>query len=406
VRYEYSLGSQSIEMEYETGASGMDGREPSEGGSVPVPHWRSLSRQSPLTALLIAVSSPCLGPLSRHELLSLASGVEWEAFDALARKHKLVFLAESRLRRLSSLPEVKQILMQSRKSYFATLRRNLELDNLTVQLAILLSSADLPVLLFTGTPFLRQSYGDVGIQEVDNVELMIRPEHLTRACNILRSIGFRENSSRPCSLLETPLALSRLIRGSEFRVLLHSALATSVNSTLLVEEMWQTAVPYSESAACDFNWCEYDQRLLRPNIFALSTEFQWLQAALRGFETHFEPWARLADLCQTSMVTQRFLHWEHLSAWMEKFGLRSAVRGALEAAQSWGLQVPDGFVQRVHPRLARSLSALAEKPRQLANPLDFPWKEAVGTAKSFFQREPAERPGLRIHPGRLGPARA
>ncbi|MDD5541649.1 MAG: nucleotidyltransferase family protein [Acidobacteriia bacterium] len=377
MRFEYLVGSQSVELEYEMPLLNRAGSE-SPGVHEPAGMVSSApAAGSDTKALLLAAASPCTTRSTWREARALALRADWKVWESLAKKHDLLLLAEGRLRELSSLQAVKHILTESRKTNFRTLRHNLELDNLTVQLALLISEARCPVLLISGTPFVRQFYGDLGLREVHEVQLVIWREHLSLVCDILASNGFFKEGEDSSDDAARGSSYSHTVHGRTIRVRLQTDISAALNCPELEVSLWRSAIPYSESAATEMNWSEFDHRLIRPNIFAASPELQWIAASLQAAVKAFEPWCTIADFCQASMVLQRILNWEELAQEIERLGLKKRIARTLEAARPWGLTLPDSFTEAFGPATFKPQKPLLPAKEKPANPLDSPWTESL-----------------------------
>lgn len=209
---------------------------------------------SPEIALLLAAASPCHLPPLLEELLHHYTQISWETFEKIATEKGLLLLAEPRLRRIHPAPPLQRIREEARKNYFAALRRNLFLDNLTVQITMATAGAGLPTLLFTGTPFVRQFYGDLGVQAISGINLLVRREHVARSEKIMRSMEFHGPKSPRVSPHQNHHVMERNIGGAPVRVVIHWEFHSTASARLNIEDVWGTAVPYSETAARDLRW--------------------------------------------------------------------------------------------------------------------------------------------------------
>ncbi len=331
-------------------------------------HWpsglpRLFHRQQHFTAeemILIAATSPFYRPDDLRQVHDSLPEVSWSVFAALAKKRNLLLLAEPRLRHLTFIPAVRKILEETRKIYFRTLRQNLEIDNLTVQISLLLASAGLPVLLFRGTPILRQYFGDLGLHLVEQMDLMIHRKHVERAAEILYEIGFE--GERNLSTRGETISFHRWLGNSQHRVVLHQNLWKADSFQLSPDEIWRRALPYSSRTAEELQWLEWDQRLNRPQMFTLSPEIQFLY----GLHTLSEPASQnSADFIFFGRILKTFagrMNWSQLVADIIRLGWENRVRQIAGPARQWGMPLPDEFLKSyertpLRERLRRMLAS-------------------------------------------------
>lgn len=313
------------------------------------------TKLSPEVAVLLAAVSPFHSLKHLQDRVQHLSPLEWKRFEEIASVQGLLLLTKPRLSGLSPTPPLREFLQGVRKKYFTALRKNLFVDNLTVQVSILLSGAGLPTLLFKGTPFIRQFYGDLGLQECNEVNVLIHPDHARRAEEILRTIGFRRAARQEILADKTCLVMKQNIGGLDCRVTIHWDFPSAHAVRFPLEALWRTATPYTHSAASDLNWKEHDQRLIRPNVFALSPEFQWLYFSFDLAFNRYQKWLGYADLCQTFLVYDSILNGDRLCCLIDRFGLRKIVLRGLTFAQAWGLRLPQSFIERIRPSFPKAL---------------------------------------------------
>lgn len=332
---------------------------------MPLSSLNALS-DSPEVALLLAAASPCFPPSLVKEQLQKHPHLRWDVFERIASAQGLLQLAERRLRAGLFLPPLKEILDRSRQAYFVALRRNLFLDNLTVHITVALASAGLPTLLFKGTPIVRQLYGDLGVRSIDAVDLLVHREQVGRAKEILHSMGFHERSPQRFSPPHYSHILVRSIGGTQWRVNLHWDFPALGSARRPVSEVWRTAMEYSALSANELNWKEWDHRLSRPQIFALSPELQFLVCLYELTGDGFQPWVGFADLCQTTTVYGGLMDWNRISEIIWSSEMRTGALQGLTYAKAWGLGVPEVFRRRLGKTFSWDRPLRSEPPSSKA----------------------------------------
>jgi hypothetical protein len=172
------------------------------------------------------------------------SGIDWDYFFKLARRHSLVPLAYVQLDRHASdlLPaEVLQLLKQH---YQENAARNVVLTAELCHLIKLLADSGIEAIPYKGPLLALFAYGDLNLRRFIDLDIMVRKGDALRARELLLAEGY--NAARSLSLSQQQLLL-RTQHNMQFRrdqgrsiVELHWEVASHLfASSVRAEELWQ-----------------------------------------------------------------------------------------------------------------------------------------------------------------------
>ncbi len=100
------------------------------------------------------------------------------------------------LYKLLKHPEIRDnvsaaILKTLEASYFTTLRRNILLSNAWSELANTLSLSNIKVVALKGIYLSEHLYGDVGLRQLSDIDILVKPEDGEKSLKILSSLGYQ-----------------------------------------------------------------------------------------------------------------------------------------------------------------------------------------------------------------------
>jgi hypothetical protein len=161
------------------------GREPSPTSTAVPPASRAALE------LVLACAHTGWDGLRRARLDALLRGpVDWDAVTRVARAHGLVPLVERQLANVA-LPAVPRRLLEAlREQCRVTTRRNLLLMAELLRLLEDFGRAGVPVVPFKGPVLAMTVYGDLGLREFFDLDLLLRPSDVPRAREVLRARGY------------------------------------------------------------------------------------------------------------------------------------------------------------------------------------------------------------------------
>ncbi|HLH77148.1 MAG TPA: nucleotidyltransferase family protein [Candidatus Binataceae bacterium] len=121
----------------------------------------------------------------------------WEPLIALCASHRVLPLLQQGLRSISS-----GLVPASIRARLANAARLLRLRNLVMTQSLLqtvavLEAAGVAALPFKGPVLAQAAYGDIGLREFDDLDLLVRPTQHIRALSALRAAGYRSALGLP-----------------------------------------------------------------------------------------------------------------------------------------------------------------------------------------------------------------
>jgi hypothetical protein len=120
---------------------------------------------------------------------ALAAEADWERFLRLVRRHRVEGLANAALRRaqVQPTPSVEQAL---RSEATAIARQNLVYAVESLRLHRMFVAEELPMLFVKGLPLSALAFGDIALKKAWDIDLLVRPDDVMRACAILTAAGY------------------------------------------------------------------------------------------------------------------------------------------------------------------------------------------------------------------------
>jgi hypothetical protein len=163
--------------------------------SVPLPTIPGQFRFTPEFRLLVACSwiAPAhLEALQSEKIVSLCGEeIDWDEFIALVDRHRIPALAYAALSRHAGgrLPERAREILKGRSDQCR--REALQLAAETVRLAKRFAGEGIDMLPLKGPLLSLQLFGDVGMRQSRDIDVMVKPADLDRADRLLAAEGYR-----------------------------------------------------------------------------------------------------------------------------------------------------------------------------------------------------------------------
>lgn len=180
-------------------------------------------------------------PVGRDDdLLRRLTEAEWTAVADLALGLRVgPFL---RSRRGLPLPEGINAILRQR--FEATTRRALIHQAALKELANRLAAEGIPVIALKGVHLAQSVYPSLGLREMTDIDVLVRPEHLEAVVKVGRDLGYRQHIEIPTALaLKTMYELPNLIRG-QVGIDVHWRLGRPGDPPAVEpSELWDRAVP-------------------------------------------------------------------------------------------------------------------------------------------------------------------
>ena len=293
----------------------------------------------------------------------------WQAFLALAKTQRVMPLLWHRLRQKGL---EKALPAAAVKAFRETARRN-TLYNLRYygELRLLLSAMKregIQLILLKGIYLAEAVYGEVGLREMNDIDVLARPADLTRISDILAAMGY--TPLQPIcadTTLKAHHHLPRMVKNGHASFEIHWNL-TSANDSYSIAPggLWERAVPV-QVADCDALSLAPEDLLLH---LCLHTSYN------HQFAFGLRP---SCDIAETILRFGSVLDWRIVAARAACQGWHRGVYLSLRLARELaGAEVPDDILARLRPadmqetvlETARS-QVFADKSLAFSVPLSF-----------------------------------
>ncbi|HEX6039025.1 nucleotidyltransferase family protein [Longimicrobium sp.] len=119
---------------------------------------------------------------------TVASGVDWDAFLALAERNRLLPLAHRALAERADVPET--VRSHLRSAYAVNARHALQLAGELRRLLDALDQAGVRALAYKGPALAVRAYGHLALRTYSDLDLLVRPADVPTAEGVLRTHGY------------------------------------------------------------------------------------------------------------------------------------------------------------------------------------------------------------------------
>jgi len=120
----------------------------------------------------------------------LETDINWQGLLGDARRHRVALLLARSLRAVESGPETSSYDEHLREHTRVFAARNAYLLHELARLLALFAAERIPVIPYKGPVIATLAYGDVGLREFNDLDLLVQPQDIERASRVLRDAGF------------------------------------------------------------------------------------------------------------------------------------------------------------------------------------------------------------------------
>jgi hypothetical protein len=260
--------------------------------------------------------------LERLSALTCQESIDWEGFLNLIDRHRIHSIAYYNINQYATEHIPADVRLALRDHSAQKIRQMLNLTAELVRLSKLFAQHDIFMLSFKGPLLSQQLFGDYGLRYSKDLDLLVKPEELDQAEQLLLSNGYQRQ--------QPDFALTPRQKKALFKMSPHVSFYNHKRQ-VLVELHWRLhANPHLLPSAYRKQMMANTQQLsiAGTQITSLSDEDTFLYLCLHG-ATH--EWSRLKWLCDVA----QFLHREqdiNWPAWVEHvlaLGLHRPIAQAL-----------------------------------------------------------------------------
>jgi hypothetical protein len=143
------------------------------------------------------------------------AGVDWDLVSALVERHRVRGLVYDGLRSCgAALPQAVE--RKLAEGAAKTARHSLFLASEALRLQDLFDRASVRAVFLKGTPLAKLAYGNIGIKQAWDIDVLVAPEDLMASCALLMAEGYRRLTPAPAVPDDLFLAWSRHANEVEF----------------------------------------------------------------------------------------------------------------------------------------------------------------------------------------------
>ena len=147
------------------------------------PTYPSVTEINLLAEQLIALLS------GRAAAVEIFDAAAWQRIVELAQRQRVAPLLYARLKERVILPPP-EAAQHLRGIYLATFKRNARLLDEVGKILRALRAADIPVIPLKGAYLANGVYGNIGLRQIGDVDLLVKPVDLAKALEVLRTLGY------------------------------------------------------------------------------------------------------------------------------------------------------------------------------------------------------------------------
>jgi hypothetical protein len=271
-------------------------------------------------------------PASADLRRPLVAQWDWRPFASACDNHQVSPVVFCRLRDLPAAVVPSELLEHLRARFYEISARNYHLARKLVDLTSLLEAHHIPVLAYKGPAVAMAVYGDLALRQYEDLDLVVRAEHLLVAVDLLTRCGFEiaQYSPRP----KGPRNLARH----------HEVTLQAPDKTYFVDLHWQLAPNHARAFSLDVDkvWDRaVREDLPHGNVSTLCREDLFLALCCHGTVHRWSLLKWLLDVAEILGQPQR-LNWarikEMTAGWPS--AIASASLAVLLARDLLGVPIP------------------------------------------------------------------
>jgi hypothetical protein len=245
------------------------------------------------TALLLRLLKPNSGA---NPALPLDAHWDWRNFARTCDYHQVASFIYCRIRSLPGTIVPPGLLEHLRVRFLEVSGRNYHLAQKLVDLTTLLEQHQIPVLAYKGPTLAMAAYGDLALRSYQDLDLVIQPEHLLKAADLMTRCGFEiaPESWNPCQ--------PENLRYVEH---FHEIMLRAPDRSFFVDLHWQLAPDQARAFRLDVGsvWGRAEKtELLQTRVSTLSREDLFLALCCHGA---VHRWARLKWLLDIAELLRK-----------------------------------------------------------------------------------------------------
>jgi len=281
-----------------------------------------------------------------HAPMAIPSDLNWTRVIEQAADHLLLPSLAWVVTEAGAAPP--DILAELRQRFQANARLNLTLTSELLRLLQAFDSAHLPVIPLKGPALAEHLYGDVTLRGFSDLDLLVQPEHVLAARQLLEESGYQLTSTLHWN------SKRAVLRARDSQVAFHEP-----RTRIAIDLHWRLMPGYFPSAVEDrAGWREVRTRALAGvPVKALAPEQLLLFLCAHSARHH---WERLGWICDIACLlrAEREWDWDSVFRQAKAFGTQRILAVSLLLAETLaGAPLDDQAARRIAPNpTARALA--------------------------------------------------
>lgn len=266
--------------------------------------------------LLLCCARTCLDSEKAERMKNLLQKeIDWPYLVKMALRHGLIPLLHRNLKTTQPDAVPTKILDQLRKYFLANASRNLLLNRELVRLLHLFETHGILAVPHKGPALASSIYGDVTLRQFTDLDILVKPNDIQRAGELITSIGYQPqfqltaNNLEPYLRSQNELSFTRNNGG---------------NSRIIIELQWEIAPRYFNSQiVSQYLWksIEHTPPNKELGFRTLPPEIELMMICIHGTK---DLWTKLLWICDVAELirSSKELNWDWVAELSHSLGSR------------------------------------------------------------------------------------
>ena len=296
-----------------------------------------MTASNPSASLRVNLDAERLIALLREAGRAVAPGsfdaADWQRIVELAQRQSVAPILYARLKERDSVPSPGSA-QRLREIYLGTFKRNARLLHEVGKILRALQASDIPVIPLKGAYLVEAVYGNLGLRQIGDVDLLVKPVDLAKALEVLRTLGYA--AAHPIeieSVRQVSQHMPPLSKQGGVTLELHWTILNPCKNAHFgdrdLDQVWSRAIPARIGGV---------QALSLP-----PTDLLWYLCVHASLEHRFNG-VGLRAFWDLALVIRRFtgeIDWELFARCVNQWRMANGVSLALQLAEEWtGAVIP------------------------------------------------------------------
>jgi hypothetical protein len=270
---------------------------------------------------------------ARDVAVEMLDEADWERLNALAQRHGVAPMLYATLKKRAITPPP-AIADQLRQIYLASASRNLHLFQELGKILRALQSANIAVIPLKGACLAQAIYGNIALRPMGDVDLLVKPDEMARALDVLRALGYASvHSFDPVIEQTISQHMPPMYKAGGLHVEMHWTIVSPRSNIHLnqgdLDQLWSRAVT---------------AQIAGVQVLTLGSEDLLVHLCLHASIQHRFDGAGLRNYFDIALVILQYgdtIDWTQFALRANQWGCANGVHLALQLTEEWtGVAVP------------------------------------------------------------------